>query len=403
MKVYIKQLSIFVALFSLLSCKQEKKEAEVTEEVKTEEVATETASKEKHEMPKPIEPGTKAPDFNLPGVDGKNYTLADFKEYETLVVLFTCNHCPTAQAYEDRFIKIVNDYKGKGVGFVGISPNSPDAISLSELAYSDLGDDLDDMKLRAKQKGYNFPYLYDGDKQETALAYGPLTTPHAFVFDKDRVLKYSGRIDDTENPRLPIKTTDLINTLDAMVAGKEVPNPKTKTFGCSIKWAWKNEWKVKQLADWAKDSVSINDISLAEVGDLMKNNKSKKLRLVNFWATWCGPCVIEFPELVSIDRMYRERDFEFISVSTDKMKQKDKALEMLKKKEASNTNYIYSGKDIYELIEVVDKDWQGSLPYTALIDPDGKILYKVEGTFDSPALKTAIVGHIGRFFSDDEE
>ena len=402
MKFYYKQLFFFIALFSLLSCNQKKKETEVTEEAKTEEAVTETITKEAHEMPEPIEPGTKAPDFNLPGTDGKNYTLADFKDHDNLVILFTCNHCPTAQAYEDRFIKIVNDYKDKGVGFVAISPNSPDAISLSELGYSDLGDSLEDMKLRVKQKGYNFPYLYDGDKQEAALAYGPLATPHVFVFDKDRVLKYSGRIDDTENPYIPTKTTDLINTLDAMVEGKEVPNPKTKTFGCSIKWAWKNEWAKKQLEDWAKDSVSLNDINLAEVGDLMKNG-TEKLRLVNFWATWCGPCVMEFPELVNIDRMYRERDFEFVSVSTDKAKQKDKALELLKKKEASNKNYIFSGKDIYELIEVVDKDWQGSLPYTALIAPDGKILYKVEGTFDPPALKTAIVEHLGRFYADNEE
>ncbi len=399
MKFYSNQLFIFVVLFSMLSCKQEKKK---TEELKTEVVATSNTDKKEHKMPKPIEPGTKAPDFNLPGTDGKNYTLADFKDDENLVILFTCNHCPTAQAYEDRFIKIVNDYKDKGIGFVAISPNAPNAVSLSELSYSDLGDSLEDMKLRVKQKGYNFPYLYDGDKQETALAYGPLATPHVFVFDKNRVLKYSGRIDDTENPYIQTKTTDLINTLDAMIAGKDVPNPKTKTFGCSIKWSWKDAWAKKQLEDWAKDSVSLNTISLAEVGNLMKNG-SKKLRLVNFWATWCGPCVMEFPELVSIDRMYRERDFEFVSISTDKPKQKDKALELLKKKEASNTNYIFSGKDIYELIEVVDKKWQGSLPYTALIAPDGKVLYKVEGTFDPPALKTAIVEHLGRFYADNKE
>src|SRR5690606_17532807 len=333
--------------------------------------------------------------------DGKNYSLEDFKDHETLVVLFTCNHCPTAQAYEDKFIKIVDEYKNQGVGFVAISPNADDAVSLSELGYSDMGDSLEEMKLRAKQKKYNFPYLYDGKTQESALAYGPLATPHVFVFDKDRILRYSGRIDDTENPYVEPKTTDLINALDALVGGKEVPVDKTKTFGCSVKWSWKGDWAKKQLEEWAKEPVSIKEISLAEAGDLMKND-SKKLRLVNFWATWCGPCIIEFPELVSINRMYRDRDFEFISVSTDKINKKEKALEILTKKQASNTNYIYSGKDIYELIEVVDKEWQGSLPYTALIAPGGEILYKVEGTFDPPALKMAIVEHLGRFYADNE-
>lgn len=401
MKFYTSHLLSLTVVLFILSCNQKKEKVETEETVQTEEAATEVSLKEEKVTPKPIEPGTKAPDFNLPGVDGKNYSLKDFKDHETLVVLFTCNHCPTAQAYEDKFIKIVDEYKNQGVGFVAISPNADDAVSLSELGYSDMGDSLEEMKLRAKQKKYNFPYLYDGKTQESALAYGPLATPHVFVFDKDRILRYSGRIDDTENPYVEPKTTDLINALDALVSGKEVLVDKTKTFGCSIKWSWKGEWAKKQLEDWAKEPVSLNEISLAEAGDLMKND-SKKLRLVNFWATWCGPCIMEFPELVSINRMYRDRDFEFISVSTDKMNKKEKALEILTKKEASNTNYIYSGKDIYELIEVVDEDWQGSLPYTALIAPGGEILYKTEGIFDPPALKMAIVEHLGRFYADNE-
>ena len=103
--------------------------------------------------------GQEAPDFSLPGVDDKTYTLADFNEYDFLVILFTCNHCPTAQAYEDKFITFVDKYRDKGVGFVGISPNSPGALSLSELGYSDMGDDFEDMKIRARDKKYNFPYL----------------------------------------------------------------------------------------------------------------------------------------------------------------------------------------------------------------------------------------------------
>ncbi|MGD9327652.1 MAG: thioredoxin family protein [Cyclobacteriaceae bacterium] len=144
--------------------------------------------------------GQKAPDFDLMGVDDKRYTLASFSEHDILVILFTCNHCPTAQAYEDKFIKYVNHYRDKGVGFVGISPNSPGALSLSELGYSDMGDDFEDMKVRVKDKKYNFPYLYDGDTQEASLQYGPVATPHVFIFDKERKLQYAGRIDDTENP-----------------------------------------------------------------------------------------------------------------------------------------------------------------------------------------------------------
>ncbi|PCJ98351.1 MAG: redoxin [Flavobacteriaceae bacterium] len=399
MKFLIQKLFVLLIITSFMSCNEKKKG---TEEIGMEETTTDVlAEAVEHQTPKPIEPGTKAIDFNLPGVDGKNYSLKDFENHETLVMLFTCNHCPTAQAYEDKFIEIVTAYKDKGIGFVAISPNADSAISLSELGYSDMSDSLEEMKLRAKNKKYNFPYLYDGETQEASLAYGPLATPHVFVFDKSRTLIYSGRIDDTENPYIAPKTTDLIHTLDAIVSGNEIPTAKTKTFGCSVKWSWKGEWAKTQLVEWAKDSVSINEINLEEVDVLFKNG-SGKLRLINIWATWCGPCIIEMPELVTIDRMYRDRDFELILLSADKIGRKEKALKILTKKEASNTNYIYNGDDIYDLIEAVDPEWQGSLPYTALVTSEGKVLYKIEGTFDPPELKLAIVEHLGRFYADNE-
>ncbi len=400
MKYYCKPWLLVILLFALLGCNQSKNKApnKVTEAVGTD---TSTFAKSEKKEPELLKPGSKAPDFSLPATDGKTYSLGDFDHFDYLVVLFTCNHCPTAQAYEDKFIKIVSDYDSKGVGFVAISPNDPEAISLSELGYSDMSDTMDEMKLRVAQKKYNFPYLYDGDTQTTALAYGPAATPHAFVFDQKRILKYSGRIDDTENPYVKPATPDLRNVLNALISGTDSPVTQTKTFGCSIKWSWKGDWAKKQLAEWSKEPVNLEEIDLKEVENLCENT-SDKLRLINLWATWCGPCIIEFPELVSINRMYRDRDFEFVSLSTDKIEKKEKALSILKKKEATNTNYIYSGTDIYELIEVVDKDWQGALPYTALIAPGGNVLYKVQGTFDPPALKMAIVEHLGRYYADND-
>ncbi len=344
--------------------------------------------------------GDKAPDFNLPGVDDKHYSLSDFDQYEQLVIIFTCNHCPTAQAYEDRIIKMVDEYRPKGVGFVAISPNDPKAISLSELGYSDLNDNLEDMKIRAKEKKYNLPYLYDGENQEVSLAYGPYATPHAFVFDQDRKLRYSGRIDDTENPYQPPKNRDLKMALDALLAAKPVKVEKTKTFGCSIKWSWKDQWTKKLKEDWAQEPVSLEEHNLTEIQDLLKNN-SDKLRLINLWATWCGPCLIEFPELVNTNRMYRGRDFEFITISTDKLNKKDKALEILTKMEASNANYLYNGDDIYQLIEVVDENWKGSLPYTLLVAPGGEYIYAKEGVIEPLELRKKIVTHLGRYYADD--
>src|SRR5437762_762546 len=152
--------------------------------------------------------GSAAPDFKLPGVDGRTYALKDFEKSPLLVVIFTCNHCPTAQAYEDRIKAIMNDYKDKGVALVAISPNDPKSVRLDELGYTDLSDSFEEMKVRAKDRSYNFPYLYDGDTETASKKYGPVATPHAFVFDQGRKLRYAGRIDDSERPRLA-RTRDL--------------------------------------------------------------------------------------------------------------------------------------------------------------------------------------------------
>ena len=146
--------------------------------------------------------GAKAPNFDLPGVDGKNWKLSDFDQAKILVVIFTCNHCPTAQYYEERVKKLVADYKDKGVAFVAISPNDPGSVRPDELGYTDLGDTLEEMKIRARDRQFNFPYLLGGGKYEAvARAYGPKATPHAFIFDAERKLQYVGRIDNSEREK----------------------------------------------------------------------------------------------------------------------------------------------------------------------------------------------------------
>ncbi|MCK5206510.1 MAG: redoxin domain-containing protein, partial [Cyclobacteriaceae bacterium] len=322
----------------------------------------------------------------------------DFDSAKVLVIIFTCNHCPTAQAYEDRIIQLVDDYKNEGVRVVAISPNSVKTLLFEELGYSDLGDSYNEMKIRATDKRYNFTYLYDGDTQETSIKYGPVATPHAYVFDQERKLKYSGRLDDSEKPGTA-NANDLRSSIDAVLLGVEILEPVTKTFGCSVKWGWKKDWTEKVNDDWTKKQVSLNEINENGVKALMKN-KSDKLRLINIWATWCGPCVIEYPEFVNIQRMYMGRDFEFISLSADKLEHKDKALKFLKDKNSALRNYIFSGSDIYKLISAVDPEWDGALPYTVLLEPEGKIVYRVMGTIDPLKLKKTIVDHpmIGRYY-----
>lgn len=343
-----------------------------------------------------IEIGDAAPDFNLPGVDGRNYRLSDFADAAILVVVFTCNHCPTAQAYERRLQLLADDYRGKGVALVAISPNDPKAVRLDELGYTDLSDSLDEMKIRAKDRSFTFPYLYDGDEQKVSRAYGPMATPHVFIFDKDRKLRYAGRVDDSEKPD-KVRSSDARNAIEALLAGSPVPVDKTKTFGCSIKWSDKRPSVKSAFDHWANEPVLLDVIDEKGIQALVQND-SKKLRLINVWATWCGPCVIEFPELVTINRMYRGRDFELITISADAPEKKDEALTFLKKQQASSRNYIFSVENKYKLVDAVDKEWPGALPYTLLIEPGGKVIYRVLGELSPLDLKKAIVGRLGRYY-----
>lgn len=337
-----------------------------------------------------------APNFTLPGIDGKQYSLQDVGKYPILVVVFTCNHCPTAQAYEDRIIKLTADYQSKGVAVIAISPNNPQSVRLDELGYTEYNDSLEEMKMRATDKKYNFPYLYDGDQQETSRQYGAVATPHIFIFDKDRKLRYKGRFDDNENPK-EVEQHNAIDAIESLLSSNEIAVKETKTFGCSVKWLSKEDAVKKSDEQWAKEPVAIQAIHVAGIDSLLKND-SDKLRLINVWATWCGPCVAEFPDFITINRMYRNRPFEFISISADHPDKPDPVLSFLKSKGAANQNFLFKGKNKYDLIEAIDKDWQGALPYTILVAPGGKIIYSKEGEINPLEMKKTILEHIGRYY-----
>lgn len=333
--------------------------------------------------------GAIAPDFDLPGVDGRNWTLKDFAGSKILVVIFTCNHCPTAQHYEEPVKQIVTDYKARGVALVAINPNDPRALRLDELGWTDLSDSFVEMKARAEERHYNYPYLYDGDTEAVAHSYGPVATPHAFVFDAERKLRYVGGINDSERAQQVTKNY-LRDALDALLLGKDPPVTQTKVIGCSTKWSGKQSQAKAYLDKLAAEPVSLNMADTNALQSLRKND-SGKLRLVNFWATWCAPCVAEFDGFVTISRMYRQRDFEFVSVAVNRPDEEPRVLELLKKQQASNRNLIFASGDRTSLINAFNPAWQGEVPYTVLLGPEGRVIYSESGSIDFLALRRAIV------------
>ncbi len=350
--------------------------------------------------------GDTAPDFSLPGIDGRTYKLADFAGPDVLMVLFTSNHCPTSHGIEKRLQKLRDDYRGKSFTLVAINPNHPDGLSADELGYGEYTDSFADMKPYAKSNGWDFPYLYDGDKQLTARAYGCLATPHVFIFDKDRRLRYAGRFDDSRVPdEASVKSPDARNAVEALLAGRPVPVPLTKPHGCSTKWREKHAKHLELEASWTKIPVTLATTDAAGVAAL-RANATNKFRLINVWATWCEPCVTEFPSLVALSRQFDMRDFELVTLSLDDPKQETKAQAFLQKqgagltkrrqdsvnKEGRKTNhYLVAGVGQDDLVAALDKDWPGPLPHTILVAPGGKIVWRHNGPIDHDTARAAIV------------
>jgi len=188
-----------------------------------------------------IETGKPAPSFRLPGVDGAQHALEDYADRGILVIVFSCNHCPFVVGSEDRMIAFQREFGPRGVQMVAINSNE---------TVNHPGDSFDNMVARARERGLNFPYLRD-ETQETAKSYGAQRTPHFFVLDERRIVRYTGRMDD--NPREADKATthELRDAVEALLDKREVTVPVTEAIGCNVKWQGKEEhWMPADACDF---------------------------------------------------------------------------------------------------------------------------------------------------------
>jgi peroxiredoxin len=336
--------------------------------------------------------GSPAPDFSLPGIDDKIHKLSDYQASPFLMIMFICNHCPTSQLYEGRMQKLVDDYRDKGVAAVAIQPNDPSAIRLDELGYTDVSDSLEEMKIRAEYRHFRFPYLYDGETQSVAQAYGVTATPHVFIFDKERKLRYEGRIDDSQRESL-VKTRDARDALDALLADKPVRVTHTPAFGCSTKWKSKIDSQLKEMKKIEAEPVQLEMVTATDLKKL-RSNPTDKVLLVNFWATWCGPCLHEFPDLETTYRMFRHRDFDLVMVSTNYPDEKTGVMKILNSQHASSRNLQFASEDTYAMQAAFDAHWESGVPFTIAIAPGGRVIYQQQGELDILAMRRAVLANL---------
>jgi peroxiredoxin len=360
--------------------------------------------------------GDPAPECSLPGIDGRTHTLADYQDAKVLVIAFISNHCPDSQAAEGRLKKFVAEFRPHGVTLVAINPNNPEGLRYEELGYSKYNDGPDDMKRHAQEQGFNFPYLYDGEAQATAKAYGCLATPHLFIFDATRKLRYQGYLDESRyaDPAT-VKKPAARNAVEALLAGQPVTVVETKPHGCSTKWLEKKSAVAAEIAHWEKRHVGVELIDAAGVAALRKNG-TKQLRLFNVWSTRCAPCVVEFPELVKTQRRFAMRPFELITISLDAPEDLARAKAFLEKNHAAlpdrlnaslkaegrtSNKYLFNGTSQDDLIAALDPEWPGPMPHSVLVAPDGKILWRHNGKVDGEELRAKVLEIMGRYYLPD--
>ncbi len=319
--------------------------------------------------------GQPAPDFALKDTTGKAHSLKAYRG-QTVVIGFVGTKCPIANAYITRMNGIAAEYKAKNVVFFGINSNRNEPLKL--------------VKEHAAKAKYVFSILKD-EGNVVADSYGASVTPEMYIIDSTGVLRYHGRVDNASDEKR-VERHDLRVALDEMLANQPISKADLKAFGCVIKRAGVTETKMLQKPV-AKAAATDSPVTLLKPADFnkLRTDSLGKVLLINFWATWCAPCVAEFPEFVMIDKTYRAKGVRMVSISTDEKSDLAGAvIPFLKKQKAEFESFLSDADDPQELIDVVDKNWSGALPATFVFDKQGKIVFTKYGIIDREELLKAL-------------
>jgi thiol-disulfide isomerase/thioredoxin len=261
------------------------------------------------------------------------------------------------------------------------------------MGYTDVGDSLPEMKIRATYRHLDYPYLYDGATQSVALQYGPTATPHVFIFDQQKMLRYEGRIDNKARANTATKH-EARDAIDALIAGRPVTVEDTPAVGCLTKWAYKETGANSEMAQGDRKPVTVQMASIDQLKALRENSGTQKILPVNFLATWCGPCMEEFPELQKMVRMYADRQLNVVTLSINSPDEEKFALAFREKYHAISRNLLFAGSDSADAVSAFGTDWKGGVPYTVLIGTNGEVLFKEQGSMDTLDVERAILKNL---------
>ncbi len=313
--------------------------------------------------------GRQAPDFSLKDLSGKTHSLNTYRGRITIVA-FIATECPISNDYNGRMREIANEYSQRNVAFLGINSNFTESV--------------EQIKAHAAKNNLGFTILKDAENK-VADAYGAERTPEIFVLDEKGVLRYHGRVDNSRDVRR-VNRRDLREALNELLAGKPVSVAEGKSFGCLIKRVQNSK---EVLASAAQEKSFEPKIGTLKPVDFQKfkNSAQGKVLVINFWATWCGPCVAEFPEFVMLDKKYRDLGVKFVGISADEMTDlKTKVIPFIKEQRAMFDILIQDTDDPQEMIDAVNKDWPGTLPATFVFDKQGKPVFVKFGIIDREEL-----------------
>jgi peroxiredoxin len=321
----------------------------------------------------PLAVGQPAPNFSLTDLNGKTHTLNEYRG-KIVAIAFIATQCPISNDYNSRMRAIAEEYSGKNIILLGINSNFNESIK--------------EIKSHAARNKLSFPILKD-EGNKIADVYGAQRTPELFVIDAEGVLRYHGRIDNSRDVRR-VNRRDLREALNEMIAGKPVSVSEGKAFGCPIKRI-QNAKALKA----AEASVRNFEPKIGTIKPLdfkkFKDAAKGKVLIINFWATWCGPCVAEFPEFVAIDAKYREKGVKLVGISADDFADiKPKVIPFIKEQKAMFDILVQDAEDPQDMIDVVDKNWLGTLPATFVYDKQGNPIYTRYGIIDRDQLVEAI-------------